>query len=63
MKTLASDTVAFPLIPIPGAFPVGKMPGFPRNGAWEEPVIPNGIALPPLAELDPVVSAVLFFMG
>ena len=45
VKTLASDTIAFSLIPIPGAFSVGEMPGFPRNGAWEELVIPNAIAL------------------
>ena len=45
VKTLASDAIAFSLIPNPGAFPVGEMPGFPRNGAWEELVIPNAIAL------------------
>ena len=45
VKTLASETVAFSLIPISGAFSVGEMPGFQRNGAWEELVIPNAIAL------------------
>ena len=45
VKTLASGTIAFSLIPNPGAFPVGEMPGFQRNGAWEELVIPNAIAM------------------
>ena len=45
MKTLGSDIIALSLIPIPGAFSVGEMPGFPRNGAWEELVIPNALAL------------------
>ena len=45
VKTPASDTVAFSLIPILGAFYVGEMPVFPRNGAWEELVIPNALAL------------------
>ena len=55
VKTLASGTVAFPLIPNPGAFSVGEMPGFLRNGAWEELVIPNAIALaPPVGKWRPL---------
>ena len=55
VKTLASGTVAFSLIPNPVAFSVGEMSGFLRNGAWEELVIPNAIALaPPVGKWRPL---------